>query len=200
MFTLIFAPKIPQIMKKIVLPVLVAVGSFIGLTAQAQNGTATASVSAVLSDILDVHIGGAANTTATVSAANFNTAAAYLDGVSVPQDNHLYVVASKSFTIKASSTDLDDGNSNTISAGGINLAAANSGTLGTTNLPTGTAYVGTTNGINLSNTAANLITTSGGTPLYTFKVTYTFGGGSRAALFIGKPTGTYTATVTYTIL
>lgn len=184
-------------MKRIILPAFLAIGSLAGLSAKAQtaNATATANVSVTLSAILDIHIGGPSATSTNVAIPPFNSADAYQNGVPLPTiSDHLYVVASKGFTVQASATDLSDG-THTISAGGINIVPSD-GTQGSTNKPSGTAYTN----LNLSNSAQSFITATGGTPLYKFSVTYTLGGGTRAAYFIGKEPGDYQSTVTYTII
>ncbi|MET0393990.1 MAG: hypothetical protein ABW019_12650 [Chitinophagaceae bacterium] len=184
-------------MKRLVLLFSLWLG--IGLFANAQNAAVTATLSVTLSDIMDIHIGSASGTSTAVSFPGFSTATAYQNGVQSVQNDHLYIIASKGFTIQVSSTNLTSGASpdanHTISAAGINVVGAD-GSQGTTNKPSGTTY----NNINLSTTAANLIVATGGTPLYKYKVTYTLGGGTRATNFINKAAGTYTATVTYTII
>jgi hypothetical protein len=189
--------KYPIIMKKIVLPALLAIGSLVGLTANAQ---VTGSLSVTLNSVLDIHIGSASGTDAAVNIPAFSNADAYTNGVQWPMQDHLFIVASKGFQIKAASTDLTTGAAGpteTISAAGINILGAD-GSTGSTGKPAGTSY-GT--GIDLSNTATAFISATGGTPTYAYKVTYTLGGGTtRAPLFIGKATGAYTATVTYTIV
>ncbi|MET0393989.1 MAG: hypothetical protein ABW019_12645, partial [Chitinophagaceae bacterium] len=179
----------------IVLPALLAIGTITGLTAKAQNTAATAQVSVTLASILDIHIGNATGTDAAVAIPAFNSAERYQNGVQEAKTDHLYIVASKGFTVQASATDLSDGSGHTIPAGGINILGAD-GSSGSTNKPAGTSYLN----LNLANTAANFITATGGTPLYTFNVTYTLGGSTRAAYFIGKEPGSYSSTVTYTII
>lgn len=187
-------------MKKLARPLL-CLGFAWGMyfPAKAQNSSVTATVSVALSDVLDIHIGSASGTTASVSLPAFNTASAYQNGVQAVQADHLYLIASKAFTIQASSTALTSGASpdaaHTISAAGMNILGSD-GSQGSTNKPTGTTY----NSIDLTTTAASFIVTAGGTPLYKYSVTYTLGGGSRASYFINKATGTYSATVTYTII
>lgn len=184
-------------MKRLVLLVTAVLGMV--LYSHAQNASVTATLSVTLSDILDIHIGSASGTNASVSFPGFSSATAYQNGVQSVQNDHLYIIASKGFTIQVSSTNLTSGASpdanHTISAAGINVVGAD-GSQGTTNKPSGTTY----NNVNLATTAANLIVATGGTPLYKYKVTYTLGGGTRATNFINKAAGTYTATVTYTII
>lgn len=186
-------------MKKIIQSaLLISVLHCLYFSASAQNSTASATLTVTLSDVLDIHIGSAAGTSTTVALPAFNTASAYQNGVQSVQPDHLYIIASKAFTIQASSTNLTSGASpdanHTISAGGINVVGTD-GSQGSTNKPT-TTY----NNINLATTAANFIVATGGTPLYKYSVTYTIGGSTRATNFINKATGTYTATVTYTII
>jgi hypothetical protein len=187
-------------MKKILQSVLLLSAAFcVNLCAKAQNSSVTATLSVTLSDVLDIHVGSAVGTNAAVTLPQFNSASAYQNGVQSIQNDHLYIIASKGFTIQASSTNLTSGASpdanHTISANSINIAGAD-GSQGATNKPSGTTY----NTIDLATTASSFIVTTGGTPLYKYKVTYTLGGGSRATNFINKATGTYTATVTYTII
>lgn len=188
-------------MKKIIWSVLLAIGmlGWLSITSEAQNSSVTTAVSLDLTDVVDIHIGSSTGTNTSVAMPSFTTANAYLNGVQSVQNDHLYIIASKGFTIQASSTNLTSGPSpdaaHTISAAGINIAGAD-GSQGTTNKPSGTTYYS----VDLSGTSANFITTSAGTLLYKYKVTYTLGGGARVPFFFNKATGTYTATVTYTII
>lgn len=176
---------------------LSCIGLAMSFCTMAQTSTSTATVTVSLGDVLDLHIGSASGTTASVALPAFNTPAAYQNGVSSVQADHLYITASKAFTIQASATNLTSGASpdaaHTIS-GGMNILAAD-GTQGSTNKPSSTY-----NSVDLTTTAANFIVATGGTPSYKYKVTYTLGGGTRALNFINKATGTYTSTVTYTII
>jgi hypothetical protein len=165
---------------------------FAGVKTNAQS--VTANVSVTLADVLDIHIGTASGTSATIPAFNFNSATAYQDGVTQEFNDHLFVVASKAFQIKVSSTDLTY-LTNTISAAGLTVLGAN-GSTGATGLPAGTTYATLSS---LSSTPTAFITATGGTSLYKYKVSYIAGGAGRASEFLGKANGTYSATITYTI-
>jgi len=184
-------------MKRIVFPALLLGVCFTSLTAKAQT-TATNGLSVDLAAIASITI----TAPATVMPA-FSTAAIYqaTGGSTLAVPDLLAVTASKAFVINAYSTDLTSGASpdaaHTISAAGIRVLAS-AGT-------TGTVPSSTYAGVDLNTTATNggqtIITATEGTVGGTYSVTYTLGGSAtRAPMFLNKAPGTYTATVTYTIV
>lgn len=179
-------------MKKIVLPALLVAGSLVSLTAKAQPLTASNTLSVDLQAIVSVTIG-----TPAVTIQAFDNAASYVSGRSTPVENQLNVVASKAFTIKASAADLTTGTgqpNETIESEGINLLASD----GDGTSPGASTYTAR----NLGNTAPGdvIISAPGGTPGFAFDVTYTLGGTGRTSYFLNKAVGTYTTTVTFTIV
>lgn len=178
-------------MKKIVLVLFVSLGSLATLKAQTASGT----ISVELQALASISVG-----TSTITFANnFTSASTYTNGVTYEAPDQLVVTCSKSFTIKAYSTDLTTGTATaaeTISAAGINLLASN----GSGTLPTGAAPSYTTQNMGTTAPGGVIVTANGGTPQYKFKVLYTLGGSGRESYFLDKTAGTYTATITYTIV
>lgn len=171
------------IMKKKIL-LLTCVGLLISSVGFAQtNDNATLNV--VLSSVQSITVNAAQKTVNL----NFTTTADYTSGVSSLQTDHLAVVSTVDFDVTAiASQDLTQG-VNTIPINTITLqAAAGTGAPATASYPLATLSTATAN---------NIIDAADADLDANFNVTYAASGG---ASYNNVPGGTYTTTITYTLV
>lgn len=171
-------------MKKINSFIAVAV-FFIGSAAFAQSDQATLNV--ILQDIQSITV----NTTQETVNLTLSTVADYQDGVNVDQADHLTVVSTSGFNITAqASGDLTKTSElNTIPVSTVSLTA----TAGSTS-PDGTMG----SPVFLSATAPVTLVTGASSNLDAkYDMNFTVSGGTE---YLNQPTGTYTTTITYTLV
>lgn len=145
----------------------------------------TATLNVVLADIQSITVDAGQTTVALT----LDNATKYASGTDVDQADHLAVVSTSDFDIQAvASQDLTmTGEANTIPASEVTLTA----TAGT-NTPDGTMAA-----VALSTSAVNLVTGASADLDAFYNVNYAVSGGSE---FLNQPVGTYTTTITYTLI
>ena len=157
-------------------------------TVQAQNTTATTTVSITLSDVISIDAGSVAIGGAV--AFNYVTAADYNSEKTVTQADALKVTSTKPFNVKvkAGGTDFKNG-TNLIPVNVLTIKAATAaGTMG-----------GTKAAVILSSTDQTLVANAPLGSALTLNLDYTIPAAqSSSNKILGKPAGTYTQTVTYT--
>ncbi|UZT99990.1 peptidoglycan-binding protein LysM [Chryseobacterium fluminis] len=166
------------------------IGAFILGTnnVQAQNTTATTTVSITLNDVISIDAGSTAITGAV--AFNYATAADYNSEKTVAQANALKVTSTKNFNVKVKAGGASFVNgTNLIPVDVLTIkAAAASGTMG-----------GTKSAVVLSATDQTLVANAPLGSALTLNLDYTIPATkSSSSDILGKPAGTYTQTVTYT--
>jgi len=166
------------------------IGAFILGTnnVQAQNTTATTTVSITLNDVISIDAGSTAITGAV--AFNYVTAADYNSEKTVAQANALKVTSTKNFNVKVKAGGASFVNgTNLIPVDVLTIkASAASGTMG-----------GTKSAVVLSATDQTLVTNAPLGSALTLNLDYTIPAAkSSSSDILGKPAGTYTQTVTYT--
>lgn len=154
---------------------VVLAGVSISSKASAQNATLTVTLTPVL--VMTVN-----ETNPTLV---FSNATDYANGVSATYNNALTVTSTTAYTIKvrSGSADLVNG-SNTIPVSNVKVA------------PSGTTGIGTTTTVSISTTDQAIITTAPAAILKNINLQYSTDANNEA--FIGKPSGNYTATLTFT--
>ncbi|UZT99989.1 peptidoglycan-binding protein LysM [Chryseobacterium fluminis] len=166
------------------------IGAFILGTnnVQAQNTTATTTVSITLNDVISIDAGSTAITGAV--AFNYATAADYNSEKTVAQANALKVTSTKNFNVKVKAGGASFVNGTSLIPVDVLTikAAAASGTMG-----------GTKSAVVLSATDQTLVTNAPLGSALTLNLDYTIPATkSSSSDILGKPAGTYTQTVTYT--
>jgi len=166
------------------------IGAFILGTnnVNAQNTTATTTVSITLNDVISIDAGSTAITGAV--AFNYATAADYNSEKTVAQANALKVTSTKNFNVKVKAGGASFVNgTNLIPVDVLTIkAAAASGTMG-----------GTKSAVVLSATDQTLVANAPLGSALTLNLDYTIPAAkSSSSDILGKPAGTYTQTVTYT--
>ncbi|AYO58289.1 peptidoglycan-binding protein LysM [Chryseobacterium sp. 6424] len=158
---------------------------------QAQNTTATTTVSITLNDVISIDAGSTAISGAV--AFNYVTAADYNSEKTVPQANALKVTSTKPFNVKvkAGGANFVHGttSANVIPVSVLTIKAATAaGTMG-----------GTKSAVVLSAADQTLVANAPLGSALTLNLDYTIPAAkSSSADILGKPAGTYTQTVTYT--
>jgi len=155
---------------------------------QAQNTTATTTVSITLNDVISIDAGSTAITGAV--AFNYATAADYNSEKTVAQANALKVTSTKNFNVKVKAGGASFVNgTNLIPVDVLTIkASAASGTMG-----------GTKSAVVLSATDQTLVANAPLGSALTLNLDYTIPAAkSSSSDILGKPAGTYTQTVTYT--
>lgn len=169
-----------------------AAGAFIlgaSITAKAQNQvTQSVTLNVVLQDITSLTIGGTFNT-ATLT---YATASDYASGVDLTQAAAMTAISNQpySITVYASGNLINGGNS--IPAGDVSIlptaSTANANVTCTRqNIPVS------------SGSAAQIVHSTAGTASQNYDLLYSTKNNVTQADFLGKPHGTYTTTLTYTI-
>ena len=157
-------------------------------TVQAQNTTATTTVSITLSDVISIDTGSTAG--GGTVAFNYVTAADYNTVQTVAQANALKITSTKNFNVKvkAGGTDFKNG-TNLIPVNVLTIKAATAaGTMG-----------GTKSAVVLTAADQTLVANAPLGSALTLNLDYTIPAvESSSAKILGKPAGTYTQTVTYT--
>ncbi len=166
------------------------IGAFILGTnnVQAQNTTATTTVSITLNDVISIDAGSTA--IAGAVAFNYATAADYNSEKTVAQANALKVTSTKNFNVKVKAGGASFVNgTNLIPVDVLTIkASAASGTMG-----------GTKSAVVLSAADQTLVTNAPLGSALTLNLDYTIPAAkSSSSDILGKPAGTYTQTVTYT--
>jgi len=166
------------------------IGAFILGTnnVNAQNATATTTVSITLNDVISIDAGSTAITGAV--AFNYATAVDYNSEKTVAQANALKVTSTKNFNVKVKAGGASFVNgTNLIPVDVLTIkAAAASGTMG-----------GTKRAVVLSATDQTLVANAPLGSALTLNLDYTIPAAkSSSSDILGKPAGTYTQTVTYT--
>jgi hypothetical protein len=167
-------------MKQVLIGALLIGG--IGI-AQAQSDNATLNV--VLDDIQSITV----NSAQEIVTLTFDDVADYTNGVFSDQADHLAVVSTVDFDVTVvASSDLDSGTA-TIPVNTITLLAS-----GGNNAPATATYAPV---VMSTATAGTLIDAADADLDAEFNVNYDASGGAD---YLNKPTGTYTTTITYTLI
>lgn len=175
-------------MKKQIVIAVAAMGAFLfGINnAQAQNHEATTTVNIILSDVISIDAGSVAIGGGVDF--NFVTADDYNSGLTANVPNSLKVTSTTNFHIK-------------VKANGANFEGT-----GTTDIPVDVITIqgggGTMGGnaasVTLSTSDQTLVTNAAPGSALTLDLDYSISAEKASTILLGKPSGTYTQTVTYT--
>lgn len=177
-------------MKRTILIALIAIGSLSVSKSFAQT-TGTANLSITLSDVLSM-------TVSSPAAVNFDSESKYTNGISLPVADHITVISSKGYTVKAISgtitgpSSLDAATVKITTTIGTNNQGNTSGSMTYATDLALPAVGGTAATVVSSNqTSWNLLQSAN-----KFNVTYKIGEGG---VYAGKTTGLNTVPVIYTV-
>jgi hypothetical protein len=172
--------------RKISLVIAIILVGFIYSSKLSAQASASSTVNIVLANVSSIKV----NAAQTSVALNFSNADDYNNGVSLAQVQHLEVTCTGGYqvTVKASGPTMINGAS-TIPVSTITLTPSISS--GSTDA--GAAFTP----VSLSATPQNMITTPNGATKIYYDLRYKASGGPQ---YIGKAAGTYTTTITFTIV
>lgn len=149
--------------------------------------TANVTLNVALQNTASIVING----TNTTAALTYDDPADYTDGVEIDQTDAMTVVSNQSYNVSVYAADELVNGVNTIPVGDVTVTPSLSGsntniTLTGQPIPVGSAAT------------KNIIVSTTGTPSQNFNLNYSTKN-APAEDFIGKPEGTYTTTLTYTL-
>jgi hypothetical protein len=149
--------------------------------------TANVTLNCVLQNVTSITIGSSFQTTTLTYA----TAADYTNGVSVSQTGALTAISNQAYSVYVyAGTDLKNG-TNTIPVSDVTITPSFSGTNAAITCSAKALAVGSANQV-------KLIASTAGTTSQAYNLQYSTVG-APSTDFLGKPAGTYAATLTYTI-
>lgn len=177
-------------MKKIYLFLTFAV--LFSLVSAASFAQSTAKLNITLSDVVSITV-----TQPATLDVNFDSKEKYSDGIKAVAENHIEVISSRGYVVKAIAGDITG--SSGLTAGSVKISAG-----------VGSANAGNATGITYAtdkvlpakgSSAADIVTAtqtswSGSTSATKFNITYSIG---EAGAYAGKPTGLNTIPVIYTV-